>query len=193
MSAARRLQRVSVEDYLAGELTSPIKHEYLGGAVYAMAGSRNAHIIIKGNIFGTLHGRLRGKPCQPFDSDAKIRIQFPTHVRFYYPDTSVICRPNPQSESFQDEPTAIFEVLSRSTRRIDEGEKKDAYITIPSLRIYVLVEQEMPLAVVFRRTEEGFVREIYEGLDAVLPLNEVGTSLPLSEVYERVEFVPEVD
>ena len=51
----------------------------------------------------------------------------------------------------------------------------------------------MPLAAVYRRTEQGFVREVYEGLDAVLPLEEIGTSLPLAEAYERVEFVPEAD
>ena len=104
----------------------------------------------------------------------KIRVNMTTHTRFYYPDLSVICRSNPQDESFQDEPVVLVEVLSRSTRRIDEGEKKDAYLTIPSLGVYVLLEQEAALAVVFRRTESGFVREVYEGMDAVIPLGDVG-------------------
>ena len=142
MSAARKLNLVSVEDYLAGELASPVKHEYLGGVVFAMAGGRNAHNIIKVNVVGSLYGRLRGRPCRPFDSDTKIRIHLPTQMRFYYPDVSVICRPNPQDDSFQDEPAAIFEVLSHRTRRVDLGEKKDAYLTIPSLNVYLLVEQE---------------------------------------------------
>ena len=63
----------------------------------------------------------------------------------------------------------------------------------PSLRVYVLVEQEMPAVLVYRRTEQGFVREVYEGLEAVLPLQDIGTSLPLAEMYERVDFVPEAD
>ena len=189
----RKLNLISVQDYLAGELISPIKHEYLGGVVYAMAGMRNAHSIIEVNILGELRQRLRGKPCQPYSSDTKIRIHLPTHVRFYYPDASVVCRPNPQTDSFQDEPAVLFEVLSRGTRRIDEGEKRDAYLTIPSLRVYVLVEQEMPAVLVYRRTEQGFVREVYEGLDAVLPLQDIGTSLPLAEMYERVDFVPEAN
>jgi Uma2 family endonuclease len=87
----------------------------------------------------------------------------------------------------------VFEVLSRKTRRIDEGEKKDAYQTIPSLSVYVLLEQEFPAAVVFRRTEQGFVREVYEGLDAVVPLEEIEAELPLAEVYDGVEFMPEED
>src|SRR5438046_2670533 len=151
MSAIKKPNLLSVEDYLAGELVSAVKHEYLGGVVYAMAGARNMHNLIAGNVFGSLHSRLRGGRCRPFNSDTKIRVRLPTQVRFYYPDVSVICRPNPQSDSFQDEPAAIFEVLSRQTRRIDEGEKKDAYLTILSLSFYILMEQETATAVVFRR------------------------------------------
>src|SRR5439155_647015 len=149
-------------------LVSPTKHEYVGGFIYAMAGARNAHNLIASNTLGSTHARLRGKPCRPYNSDTKIRIRLPTHWRFYYPDTSVICRPNPLTDSFQDEPVVIFEVLSESTRRIDDWEKKDAYLTIPSLAVYVLIEQETAAATVFRRTPTGFVREVHEGRDAIL-------------------------
>jgi Uma2 family endonuclease len=191
MSAAERIQLVSVDDYLSGELVSPIKHEYLGGVVYAMAPARNVHNLIASNVLGVLHSRLRGSGCRPFNSDTKIRVRLPTHVRFYYPDASVICRPNPPSDTFQDEPAVIVEVLSRQTRRTDEGEKKDAYLTIPSLSVYLLVEQDSPAVVVYRRTESGFNREVYAGMQAVVPLDEVATELPLTEVYEAVEFAPE--
>ncbi len=87
----------------------------------------------------------------------------------------------------------IIAVLSRKTRRIDEGEKKDAYLTIPSLGVYALIEQETPAVVAFRRTEHGFVREVYEDLDAVLPLGEIETALPLAEIYETVEFTTEAE
>ena len=89
MSTAAQRNLISVEDYLAGELASPVKHEYLGGVVYAMAGARNAHNKIVGNIFGSLWGRLRDQPCQPFNSDTKVRVPLPGHVRFYYPDVRV--------------------------------------------------------------------------------------------------------
>jgi Uma2 family endonuclease len=191
MSTARKLYLVSVEEYLANELTSPVKHEYLGGVVYAMAGARNAHNRIATNTLVALGIRLRGRRCVPFNSDTKIRVHMPAHVRFYYPDASVICRPNPPADSFQDEPAALVEVLSRKTRRIDEGEKKDAYLTIPSLGVYILVEQEEPAAVVFRRTKQGFDREVYQGLEAVIPLPEIDIELPLMELYEGVQFVPE--
>ncbi|HEV3081922.1 MAG TPA: Uma2 family endonuclease [Gemmataceae bacterium] len=193
MSTATKLNLVPVEEYLAGELVSPIKHEYLGGVLYAMAGARNVHNVIAVNINGALYVRLRGRPCRPFNSDTKIRVRLLTHIRFYYPDASVSCRPNPQTDMFQDEPAVIFEVLSRSTRRIDEGEKKDAFLTIPSLCVYVLVEQETAAVVAFRRTESGFVREVYQGLDAILPLGEIGIALPLADIYETVQFTPEAD
>ncbi len=193
MSTAKTPNLVSVEDYLSGELISSVKHEYLGGIVYAMAGARNAHNIIATNLLGTLHARLRGKPCRPFNSDTKIRVRLPTQIRFYYPDASVVCRPNPQADTFQDDPVVLFEVLSRSTRRIDEGEKKDAYLTIPSLAVYVLIEQDSAAVTVYRRTESGFVREVHEGPGAVLPLGEIGMDLPLGDLYETVEFDPEAE
>jgi Uma2 family endonuclease len=93
--------------------------------------------------------------------------------------------------SSQDDPAAVFEVLSHRTRRIDEGEKKDAYLSIPSLGVYVMVEQESAAVVVFRRTDGGFVREVVEGMGGVLPLPEIGIDLPLAEIYETVEFTPE--
>jgi Uma2 family endonuclease len=189
--AAKKLNLVSMEDYLAGELASPIKHEYVHGIVYAMAGARNAHNLIASNSLVALGSRLHGNPCRPYNSDTKIRIRMPTEVRFYYPDASVICRPNPPADLFQDEPAVLVEVLSKSTRRVDEGEKKDAYVTIPSLAVYLLVEQERPAVVAFRRTAQGFTREVYEGLDKVVPLDEIGASLPLAELYEAVQFEPE--
>src|SRR5262249_5640064 len=159
-------------------LVSPIKHEYLGGVVYAMAGARNVHNLIATNTIGALYARLRGRPCRAFNSDTKIRIRLRSHIRFYYPDASVICQPNSPDDSYQDEPVAIFEVMSPSTRRIDQGEKKDAYLALPSLKVYALIEQEMPAVVVFRRVGENFEREVYQGLDAVLPLGEIGIDLP---------------
>lgn len=191
MSTARQLNLVSVDDYLAGELNSTVKHEYLGGVVYAMAGARNAHNIIATNLLVALGSRLRGRSCRPFNSDTKIRVRLPGQVRFYYPDASVICRPNPQTASFQDEPVVVAEVVSRRTRRIDEGEKKEAYLTVPSLGVYLLIEQDAPAVVVFRRGEHGFVREVHQGLDAVLPIPEIEIDLPLAEVYEAVEFSAE--
>lgn len=188
MTAAKQIELVSVDDYLAGELVSKVKHEYSGGYVYAMAGATNAHNAIAASLLGALYAQLRGKPCQPFNSDVKVRVPFPTHPRFYYPDGMVVCEPNPPNETFQDRPVVIAEVVSNSTRRIDEGEKRDAYLTIPTLTAYLLIESNRPRVVVHRRTDAGFVAEAYEGPYAVVPLPAIEAELSLAELYERVNF-----
>lgn len=190
-STVKKLNLITVAEYLKGELVSTIKHEYVDGFVYAMAGARNLHNSIVGNTLGSLFVRLRGGNCRPWNSDTKVRIRMPRRIRFYYPDVSVVCRPNSRDDQYHDRPVVIAEVLSRGTRRIDEGEKKEAYLTIPSLGAYLLVEQDAPRVVVHRRKARGFVQEVYEGLEAVVPLPEIGTELPLAEIYEDVEFVPE--
>ncbi len=184
---------ISVQDYLAGEEVSTVKHEYVGGAAYAMVGARNNHNVISGNAFGALWSSLKGRDCRPYNSDTKIRLRMPTDTRFYYPDVSVICKSNSPTETFQDEPVVIIEVLSASTRRIDEGEKKDAYLTIPTLATYILVEQDRPQVVAWRRTEQGFTRETFSGLESVIELGEIGAVLGLSDLYDGVEFSSEED
>ena len=190
MTAAKRLALVSVDEYLAGELVSEVRHEYLAGRVYAMAGGRTVHNRVAGAFFGSMYTQLRGKPCEPFNSDMKVRICFPTHTRFYYPDGMVVCEPNLPESPFQDKPVVIAEVISGSTRRIDEGEKQEAYFSIPTLTAYLLVETNRPRVVVHRRShpQEVFVPEEYEGLDAVIPLPAIGAELRLNDLYARVEF-----
>ncbi len=190
MTGALKWNLISEQDYLAGELVSPVKHEYIGGTLHAMAGAGNRHTTMTVNITGMLWSRLKGRPCQPFNADTKIHIRLPTQTRYYYPDASVVCRSNPDTDSFQDDPVVIVEVLSDSTRRLDDGEKRDGYLTIPSLKVYLLVEQDEAAVIAYRRTEQGFVREVYTGREAVLPLPEIGIELPLGEVYDRVEFDP---
>lgn len=192
MSAAEKWEFISVDDYLDGELVSPVKHEYRDGVVYAMAGARNVHNEIAANALGSLYGQLRGKPCKPWNSDTKVRVQNRSDVRFYYPDVSVVCHPNPRGDSWQDEPIVILEVVSASTRRIDLGEKKDAYLTIPSLSVYLVAESSEMAVQVFRRSQEGeFVRELAIGPNAVIDLPEVGATLALADLYEGVEFEEE--
>ena len=188
MTAAEKLRMISEADYHAGELTSTVKHEYLGGIVHAMAGAGNQHNDIVVNITSALHARLRGRPCRPCNSDTKVRVRVASQIRYYYPDASVVCRPNPPEDSFHDEPVVIVEVLSPSTRRIDMTEKQEAYFAIPSLMVYLLVEQDSASITIHRRTPRGFVAEVYSGLEAIVPLPEISIELPLADVYERVEF-----
>jgi len=188
MTAVKQIELVSVEDYLAGELVSDIKHEYSGGYVYAMAGARTVHNRVATNWILAVGQRLRGGPCEPLNSDMKVRVPFPTHTRFYYPDGMVVCESNSPESSYQDRPVVIAEVVSEATRRIDEGEKREAYVTIPTLMAYLVIETGRPRVVVHRRTDSGFVAEAYEGASAVIPLEAIDAELPLAELYERVDF-----
>lgn len=187
MTALRQPSPISVEDYLVGYATSPVKHEFLGGTVHAMSGASNRHNAIAGNVFAAFHRALRSKPCQPFNSDTKIRIRLADHIRFYYPDAMVVCQPNPPEDHFQDQPLILVEVLSDSTRRTDLVEKRDAYLTIPTLRVLVFIEPDMPSLMVHRRQADGsFATEVHSGLDATLALPEIEAEVPLAELYERV-------
>lgn len=192
MSTARPFRTVSVEDYLGGEQHARHKHEYVEGVVYAMVGGTNVHNRIATNATGSLHQQLRGKACQVFNSDTKVRIRQVRGTRFYYPDILVACQLNPASDTFQDQPVVIVEVLSESTRRTDENEKREVYLSIDSLCQYILVESGSIAAVVQRRADGGFPRETYIGGDAVIDLPEIGCKVPLSEVFEKVEFPPAI-
>lgn len=181
---------LSPEEYLEGELRSEVKHEYLSGVVHAMAGARNVHNEAAGNAFASLHARLRGKPCRPYNSDTKVRLRLPGGFRFYYPDAQVTCHPNPPDDTFQDQPVVVVEVISESTRRTDEGEKLDSYCAVPSLEVYLLVESERALVIAYRRGVAGFAREVYSGLAATIQLACIDAELSLAEIYERVAFPP---
>jgi len=184
MGAARKLELITEDEYLAGELTSAVKHEYIGGTVHAMAGATLGHNEIVMNVTGALLRRLRGKHCRPFNSDTKVRVKLASHVRYYYPDVMVICGPYSREQSFHPAPALIIEVTSRSTARIDYGEKRDAYLTLPSLEGYLIVESREQKVTSWRRTGQTFSAEEYTGADAVVDLAFLGAELPLAEVYE---------
>lgn len=130
--------------------------------------------------------RSQGGPCEAFGSDTKVRIPFAAHTRFYYPDALVVCDGNPPNDTFQDRPSVLIEVLSPTTYRTDVGEKKDAYLTIPSVTGYLLVEQDRPRVIVYsRRGGDGVEAAVYEGMEAVIPLPAIGCDLPLVEIYDR--------
>lgn len=188
MSSAESPQFVSVDDYLAAEVKSQARNEYVEGWVRAMSGGSVRHNQVIANCiihFGTL---LRGKRCRPFDSNMKLRIRRHHQTRFYYPDVQIVCESNAPTEQFQDTPTLIIEVLSPSTRQYDLDEKLNAYLQIASLEYYIILEQHMPLAIVMRRTPHGFLREIGEGIETVINLPRLTCTIELREIYAGVEF-----
>lgn len=181
---------VTPEDYLAGERLADTKHEYLAGVVHAMSGATRAHTRISGNIVSELNRQLRGRPCEAFGLDLKVRIRFGEAEFFYYPDALVDCAPGANSrQDYVEEPTVIFEVLSPSTERIDKSEKFSNYSRLPSLRVYALVDQYRPVVMLYRREIGGDWREEFYGSIAdTLALPEIDCALPLTAIYERMGF-----
>ena len=115
-----------------------------------------------------------------------MRLRLPSELCFYYPDVQVTCHPNPPDDSFQDNPAVVIEVISESTRRVDEGEKRTGYLALPSVEVYLLIESGRAGVIAYRRTATGFDREVFTGLTAVIPLGCIGTELPLAEIYAGV-------
>ena len=188
MSNAKSFQTIPVADYLRSELDSKRRHEYVDGVVYAMVGAKNRHNIVSTNATISMGSQLREGPCMVFNSDTKVRIRQAGGNRFYYPDVMVVCDSNPDTDTFQDKPVVVVEVISESTRRTDEKEKRDGYLSIDSLQVYIRVEQGVPCVKVDRRTDDGFESEQFEEISAIIPLPNVGIELALSELYRGVTF-----
>ena len=176
---------ISVEDYLTGELSSEVRHEFVNGEVLAMVGASMDHNTIAGNLFATLHGLLQGGPCRPFIGDVKVRIQQHGDDRFYYPDLVVSCSPDQPSNYYTDSPVLIVEVLSDSTERHDRAEKFHAYRKLESLQEYVLVAQDLMRVEVYRRAS-GWELELF-GAEDRLRLESVELELAVAQIYARTE------
>src|ERR1051326_2402053 len=151
MQTALNRDYISVEDYLAGEEMSQLKHEYSAGVVYAMAGATREHNRIAGNVYSAFGQRLPGGPCQAFISDVKLRLDAMGDDVFYYPDVMVGCDSRDTNRLYLRYPKVLVEVSSESTERLDRGEKRLAYQTIETLEEYVIVAQDRPEVTIFRR------------------------------------------
>lgn len=185
MSNTAEKLKISIDDYLEGELISDIKHEYINGEVYAMAGAKRAHNIICMNLVAVLHPHLRGTPCRVFSSDMKVGILTATDDIFYYPDVQVSCEKN-GNDHYNAEPKLIIEVLSDSTERKDRVEKFYTYRKLASLEEYVLVAQDCLRVEIYRRSTGWDVELLGEGKS--FQFESVGLALTVADVYQDVEF-----
>lgn len=176
---------LSVAEYLAGEKDSAVRHEYVSGQVYAMAGASARHNRIAGNIFARLNDHLDGDECEPFISDMKIRV---APDLFYYPDVVVTCAPLGGDPYFRTRPRLIVEVLSPTTERTDRHEKLTAYKNCASVEEYALVSQERMLIELHRRTGETWQTEIFTEPDDLCEFRSVGLTMSLKEIYRNVAF-----
>ena len=187
MNAAEKLIAISIDDYLDGELSSEVRHEYVDGMVYAMVGGTRNHSHVASRVIAAMSRQLDGSSCVPFGSDFKIRIQQRKRTFFYYPDVSVFCGAASGNDVFGDDPVVIIEVLSDSTRRTDQGEKRDNYLAMESLQTYILMEQSEVKAVVYQRNaSRDFDAAVYQGEGAKIPLASIKAELELGEIYRGI-------
>ncbi len=178
---------ISPEEYLEGEKISLVKHEYIQGQVYAMAGASDAHNLITGSFYSLLRNHLRGKGCLPYTGDMKAQID--AQDIYYYPDILVTCDPrdrSSESEYFKRYPCLIIEVLSDSTEAFDRGNKFSDYRHLESLQEYVLVKQDRHSVDCFRRNEQGRW-ELYAFVEGdEVELKSIDFSCAIASLYEDV-------
>jgi Uma2 family endonuclease len=186
------LPALSAKQYLDLERLSEMRHEFLDGLMYAMAGESPDHSTISFNLIGVTHGQLKAKPCRGFSPNMKVRTSLGD--LYAYPDLMIV-----YGESrFHDEhgdvllnPTVIFEVLSPSTEKYDRGEKSLRYRThIESLQDYILVSQDKAHVEHYHREANGTwsAHEI-SGLESTLTLSSIDCQIPLAEVFRNTKVV----
>jgi Uma2 family endonuclease len=177
------------EEYLAVERKSEYKSEYIDGEVVAMTGASRRHNVIAFNISIELGRQLKGRPCEGYASDMRVRV--PSTRLYTYPDVVVVCG-EPQ---FEDEhvdtllnPTLIVEVLSESTELYDRGKKFGFYRTIESLAEYLLVAQdEHRIEQYAKQTDGRWMLSDYRSADETIELTSIQCKLALREVYDKIK------
>lgn len=198
------LHRYTVEEYLQMERAADVRHEYLDGEIFEMSGETIPHGRISTNLIADLRTQLRGKDCDVFTKDMKVRsgaLPSPRRVMkglFSYPDVVIVCGTPQTHDEYTDillNPQVIIEVLSEATEVFDRGEKFQRYREhLSSLTDYVLVAQDRPYIEHFTRQSAGRWELVsYEGTDSTLELSSLDCRLRLAEVYDRVEFPPPTD
>ena len=176
--------RMSPEEFLAWEETQELRWEFDGVRPVAMVGGTLAHDVVNMNLVTALVGRLRGKPCRAYGPSVKVSVG---QGKYRYPDVSVTCVPIEPRDKLLTEPVILFEVLSDGTQHTDKTTKLVEYRAIPSVRRYVMLEQDQVLATVIARTDTGWSLDVLRAGE-MLTLPEIGTEVPMDELYEGLAF-----
>lgn len=176
------LQRtLTVEEYLEREKASEVRHEYLGGYLYALAGGTGRHNRIALNIASHFLG-IAPERCRVYQEGMKLRLG----DAFYYPDVMVVCDKVEPDPYFETEPCILVEVLSASTRDIDLREKMLGYKSLPSLQVYLVVDSEALIVRHFWRGADGRWQQQDLTGDGDIPLPCLDGTLSLPQIYRGV-------
>lgn len=178
------------EQYLERERQAEGKSEYFSGEIFAMAGASREHNLIAGNASGELRARLKGRPCETYPSDMRVRVNATGLCT--YPDVTVVCGEPEFLDRSGDvllNPRVIVEVLSESTEAYDRGEKFAHYRRVESLQDYLLIAQEKASVEHYaRQPGDQWLLTVYTELSDSLILPSLDCRLPLSELYDRMQF-----
>lgn len=175
---------LSVEAYLLAERDADVKHEYIDGYIYAMAGASDIHNTIAGNTFATLFNYIKANqlPCKPYMSDMKLK----TAKRVFYPDIMVVCNNQDNEDNYyKTSPKLIIEVLSKSTRKTDKTLKRLCYQNIASLEEYAVIEQDICEIEVFRKKDNWQSTYYYLGDDIIF--DSLQLSVAVVDLYYQVD------
>ena len=154
VGVALEKRRMTADEFLAWDAGQTVKHEFVRGEVFAMAGGEDRHYSVALNLAVALHQHLRGTPCRTFGSDVKLRVE--AEDCFFYPDLMVTCSAADAAERLvKREPVLVVEVLSPSTAAFDRGEKFAAYRQLPSLAEFLLVDIDARRCELFRKGADG--------------------------------------
>lgn len=177
---------ISEADYLAGERDGLVRHEYVAGQVYAMAGASERHGRISGNLFFAARSAARGGPCSVISNDMKVRIA--EESIYYYPDLVVACDPTDSDEYYKERPCLVAEVLSPGTETTDRREKLLVYRGITSLRYYLLVDSRQRRVMVWSRDAQAHwvQAELAQGETLEIDCGVLKFQLSLDAIYEDV-------
>lgn len=188
MLASSPIPYLTPDEYLQMEEQSPIKHEYINGEVYAMAGANDAHVTITGNLFALLRNHVRGSERRVYISDMKARLE--QYDRFYYPDIMVTCDSRDrETTTYKHFPCLIIEVLSDSTEAFDRGDKFADYQKLETLQEYVLINTKKQRVECFRRTQEGlWILQSYTSEQPSFQLQSINFEGSMTTLYEDVIF-----
>ena len=181
---------VSQEAYLETEREALDKHEYYQGEIFAMSGASVKHNRIFTNFFIDIGSKLKGKGCLPYSSD--LRIHIPKNTFYTYPDISIICgEPELTDDKFDTatNPSVIIELLSKSTRNYDKGEKFTLYRDIDSLQEYILVDTEkIYVEKHIRNADNSWQLTDYKSLENSFTISTINLSFLLKDIYEGTSF-----
>lgn len=182
-ASERRL--MTVDEYLTLEASSPRRHEFVAGHVFAMTGVSKAHNVIGLNVATSMKSHLRGRPCDVFMSDFKLKFSVASDDLVYYPDVMVACDRGKRDACHTSQPRLIVEVLSPSTRNNDLRDKFVNYRQLASVEEYVVVEQQRPELTIYRRGVR-WRKDLICGMDAVAEFRSIELSMPLTRIFEGV-------